>query len=205
MRRPRSARRVAAQKRDKDAGSRSRRRGGFDGDLGSVVRTWQVTSPASNSCAGDRRDHPIRRSPYASNPDHERRSSAGRVAVLRLRRTRPRRRGSLRCSHHLVLRNQRVRRPRLLPPLARRPQPRRHRHHRLERRSSGGHPLRRVPLPRRVHGREDGRSETRHPLRPLGAHGDGDRRAATRVGCHRERARASLGARDPPDPGRRRR
>ena len=68
-------------------------------------------------------------------------------------------------------------------PLARRPESRRHHHHRLEHGATGGHPLRRVPLPRRIHRREDGRLETRQPVRLVGAHGGSDRRTATGVGC----------------------
>ena len=70
---------------------------------------------------------------------------------------------------------------------------------------AGGHPLRRVPLPRRIDRREDGRPEARHPFRPLGAHGGSDRRTATRVGRDRKRPRAALCTRDPRKPRRRRR
>jgi len=140
--------------------------------------TWSVTNSEWQRGSGD---HPSRR--FASgSPDLKRlgrTATTRRVAVLRLRRTRPRRRGNLRSKDDLVLRDQRTRCPRLLPPLARRPKPRRHHHHRLEPGAAGGHSLRRVPLPGRIDGREDGRTETRHPLRPVGAHGSCNRRTAT--------------------------
>ncbi len=174
-------------------------------DTGAGASTWQVTGPVG-VVSGDARGSLIDRSPHARAERRARRSSsAGRVAVLRLRRTRPCHRGSLRRPHRLVLRDQRTRRPGLRPPLARRTEPRRHHHHRLERRATGGHTLRRIPLPRRIHRREDGRPETWHSLRPLGAHGGSDRCAATRVGRDRERSWVALRARDPRQPRRRRR
>ena len=151
------------------------------------------------------RDHRSRRLTRGRPAPHKSGHAAARwVVVLRLRWTRPRRRRSLQRSYGLVLRDQRPRRPRLLPPLATRPKPRRHHHHRLEHRATSGHPLRRVSLPRRLHGRKDGRPETWHPLRSLGAHGSSDRGTATRVGGDRERPRVALRARDPRKPRRRR-
>ena len=57
---------------------------------------------------------------------------------------------------------------------------------------ASGHPLWRVTLPGRIDRREDGRSEARHPFRPLGTYGGSDRRTATRLGRDRECPRAAF-------------
>ena len=134
---------------------------------------------------------PVTRSPHA-RPGTPAAATQDRVAVQRLRRPRPRRRARLQRRHRVVLRTQRTRRPRLLPPLARRPKPGRHHHHQLARGRARGHPHRRVPLPRRIDRRQTRRPSTRHTLRPLGAHGRSHRRAPARMGRHRKRPRAAV-------------
>jgi hypothetical protein len=137
-------------------------------------------------------------------PNDPRPSSTGRVAVLRLRRPRPRRRGSIRRRDRMVLGVQPRTGSGVRPSLAGRVEPGRHNHHRLAQGQASRCDLRRVPLPGRVHRRQARRPAPRHTLGPVGAHGGGDRRAATGVGRRRERARPALRHRDPPDPGRRR-
>src|SRR5699024_3698665 len=94
--------------------------------------TWQVISPAMDSRRGSGPEPPNCRSPHARPHHLPLRAPSGWVAVLRVRRPRPHRRARLQRRDHLVLRAKRTRRPRLLPPLARRPEPRRHHHRQLE-------------------------------------------------------------------------
>ncbi len=125
-----------------------------------------------------------------------------RVAVLRVRRPRPRRRTRHRRGDDLVLRDQHPRHPRLRPPLAGHPEPRRHLHRRLDDGGAGRRTDRRAPMPRRLDRRQRRRPRTRHPLRALVAHGSRDRRSATRARRHRERPRPALRTRHSPHPGR---
>ncbi len=181
-----------------------RHRSSVEADAGGAASTWQVTSPASSSRVRFDRGSPIFRSPHAPAERRAQRSpSTDRVAVLWLRRTRPRRRGSLRRRHRVVLRVQPSTSPRVRPSLAGRAEPGRHHHDRLEHSRARRRDLRRVPLPGRVHRGTHGRPAPRHPLGPVGAHGRSNRHPATGVGRRRERARPALRRRDPPDPGRR--
>lgn len=72
----------------------------------------------------------------------------------------------------------------------------RHHGHRLESGRARGHPHRRIPVPRRFHGRQARRPCSGYALGSLGAHGRSHRRAPARMGRHRERPRAAVLTRD---------
>lgn len=126
----------------------------------------------------------------------------GWVAVLRLRRARPRRRVRHRRGDDLVLRDQCSLHPRLRSPLAGHPELRRHLHRGLDDSATGRCADRRVPLPGPLDRRQRRRPRTRHSLRALVAHGGRDRRPATRSRRHRERPRTALRTRNPTRLGR---
>ena len=139
----------------------------------------------------------LHRSRLYARPRHQRRTTTqDRVAVQRPRRPRPRRRARIQRHDRVVLRTQRARRPRLLAPLARSSESWRHHGHRLESGRARGHPHRRIPVPRRFHGRQARRPCSGYALGSLGAHGRSHRRAPARMGRHRERPRAAVLTRD---------
>lgn len=189
-------RRVAARGRARAARGRARRLSKHRADDGLALRseqrrreyvgrgwptcswwscTWQVISrcrapreiPGSGSPTCRSR-HAVLNAATRSTPDPD------RIVVQRIRGPRPRRRTRHRRRNRLVLRTQRSRRPRLHPPLARSPEPRRHHHYQLEPGDAGRRAMRRIPMPGRLDRRQTSRPRTRHAIGALVAHGRSD-------------------------------
>lgn len=142
-----------------------------------------TNNPERSSGAGS----PSCRSHHAQHLSFRRLPAADRIAVQRLRRSGPRCRTRHRRSNRLILRTQRARRRRLLPPLARCPGPRRHHRGPLERCRTDRGAVRRVPLPGRLDRRLRRRPRTRHPVRSQVVHGDRNRGTATPTRRDQER------------------